>query len=76
MRYLIAILGLIFVGCDKDDGYNCRHCTVTITKYYPTGQEVQIDDLIDCTGAVYDEDRAYMSGNLPIRKVVRCNPPK
>jgi len=76
MRYLIVILGLMFVACEKQDQPTCRVCTVTITQYKPTGTEVQEDNLLDCTGIVYDEDRTYMQSNIPTRKVVRCNPPK
>jgi hypothetical protein len=74
MRYLIVILGLIFVGCSKEEPKNCRDCVVTETNL--NTNQTTVDEFKDCNNIVREETRTYVAGSVMYHKVVRCNPPK
>jgi hypothetical protein len=74
MRYLIVIIGLIFVGCDKEELSDCRQCVI-LEKNLTTGIE-SVYDVTDCRNIIREENRTYVDGQYMMQKVVRCNPPK
>jgi hypothetical protein len=74
MRYLIVILGLMFVACEKGELADCRDCVATTTIL--STNETTYESFVDCQNSVREDDRTYLEGQILKRRVVRCNPPK
>ena len=71
MRYLIAIIGLMFVSCSKEQTPDCRQCVI-IEKNLTTGV-TNVYDVADCDNLIREEERFFVAGTHQYHKVVKCN---